>query len=339
MMALTRLLEDENDEANRIHIYYISRVQLLSFSHSLIVFPPAKKIGPKGHKEDNDLELVLLLRHYLREKNSAVILLVEDTKVDGIVNQLQQHEKIKGNRRVKKASDDNDNNVRELDLPEQCLETGKLTFVKISCFSDQVNTTNYSGVDPDKLIENWNDIINKIKKKKGMIRNIIVISDISHILARVLGNNLDKLLKYEEGLGGFTMQQKYNMIDQIRLSQAICCHNITTIKSMPIRYLISLLNCHDSMLDCTNLEQQTRWDSYRILSLISRGIARTMGEGSDKLIFQTLKMIYGLDEAKIVSNPGLFEEKLAKVLGESKMTVLDSIAREFREEIYHSINE
>jgi hypothetical protein len=329
----------ESDEANRIHIYYLGRVHLLSFSHSLIVFPSTHKIRTKGHKEDIDPELVLLLRHYLREKQNAVILLVEDAKVNGIMKKLQRNETIERNRMVNGASDDNDNYTRELDFAEECLESEKLTFVKISSFSDEANTANYSQVDPYKLIENWSNVIGKIKKKKGITRNIIVISDVSQILTRVLGNDLDKLLKYEESLGGYAKQQKNNTIHQIRLAQAICCHNRTTIKSMPIRYLISLLNCHDSMLDSTNPEERTKWDSYRILSLIGRGIAHAMGEGSDKLIFQTLKMIYGLDEFKIVSNPSLFEEKLAKVLGDSKMAVLDSIAREVRQEVYRSTNE
>jgi hypothetical protein len=60
-----------------------------------------------------------------------------------------------------------------------------------------------------------------------------------------------------------------------------------------------------------------------------------MGNGSDKLIFRTLKLVYGIDGSKIIRNPELFEEKLIKILGDAKVLVIDSVKGEISDNILY----
>jgi hypothetical protein len=67
-----------------------------------------------------------------------------------------------------------------------------------------------------------------------------------------------------------------------------------------------------------------------ILEAMYSGVEKVLGAGSAKLVFQTMKMVYRLDEKAIISNPSIFEEKLRKVLGHASESVLKSVSEQVR---------
>ncbi len=56
-----------------------------------------------------------------------------------------------------------------------------------------------------------------------------------------------------------------------------------------------------------------------------------MGGGTSLLVFKTMKLVYGLDKLQIVTDLDLFEETLAKLLGEKHSSkVAAEVAKEMK---------
>ncbi|MGI0048521.1 MAG: hypothetical protein ACREAW_03180, partial [Nitrososphaera sp.] len=70
-----------------------------------------------------------------------------------------------------------------------------------------------------------------------------------------------------------------------------------------------------------------------ILEALVDGIEDILGKGSGRLIIQTMKAVYKIDENAIILNPSIFQEKLQKMLGNTSNIVLDSITNKIKETV------
>lgn len=68
-----------------------------------------------------------------------------------------------------------------------------------------------------------------------------------------------------------------------------------------------------------------------MLDAIVDGIEDVMGKDSGRLIMQTMKTVYKINEEAILSNPSLFQEKMQKMLGSTSKMVLDSASKKIKE--------
>ena len=73
--------------------------------------------------------------------------------------------------------------------------------------------------------------------------------------------------------------------------------------------------------------------SARLFELIRDGMVAFMGESTADMVFKTLRMVYGMDEATIIAKPELFQTKLGKLLGfQTTQMILTLIINQLRKE-------
>jgi hypothetical protein len=97
-------------------------------------------------------------------------------------------------------------------------------------------------------------------------------------------------------------------------------------------HLMSIINAHQCIIGhVEDSEESRKMDAAVMLEAIVRGIEDALGEGSGKLIIQTMKTVYRIDEDTILSNPNLFQEKMQRLLGNTSRIVLDSANRRIKE--------
>jgi hypothetical protein len=75
------------------------------------------------------------------------------------------------------------------------------------------------------------------------------------------------------------------------------------------------------------------WTENEIINLISKGIDKSLGEGSATLLFQTMRIIHKLNQDVVVSRPVVFEATLKRLLDDQQVSVMDSISKEIIERI------
>lgn len=95
--------------------------------------------------------------------------------------------------------------------------------------------------------------------------------------------------------------------------------------------LVSILGSHDGTIH-DGLWYRA-WPSARLFELIRDGMVAFMGESTADMVFKTLRMVYGMDEATIIAKPELFQTKLGKLLGfQTTQMILTLIINQLRKE-------
>jgi hypothetical protein len=94
-----------------------------------------------------------------------------------------------------------------------------------------------------------------------------------------------------------------------------------TLKARAVIYnqLVAIKNASKGLVDS------------QIIECVSISLDRALGGGASLLVFKTMKLVYGLDKSAIVTDLDLFEETLAKLLGEKHSSrVAAEIAKEMK---------
>ena len=195
---------------------------------------------------------------------------------------------------------------------ENRIEKGLLRIIDFreSCY--EKNT-----FQPGKFQEKWTGIFKTVRKGKGF-KGLVVISDGVNSLSDTAAET--KLVTYEESV--------LKVITELGSIQVICCYLPEALKNFEFTTLMSLVAAHQCAI-ASKLDHREISDIV-ILEAMYVGVEKVLGAGSAKLVFQTMKMVYRLDEKAIISNPNVFEEKLRKVLGHVSESVLKSVSEQIR---------
>ena len=130
----------------------------------------------------------------------------------------------------------------------------------------------------------------------------------------------DRLVIYEEAI--------LRSITELGGISVICCYLPESLKQLTFSNLMSIAAAHQCIMESGADHREISY--FNLLGAIRDGVEDILGPGSARLIIQTMKIIYNLDEDAIVSRPKVFEEKLRKVLGKAAQSVLDSISEKVR---------
>jgi len=113
----------------------------------------------------------------------------------------------------------------------------------------------------------------------------------------------------------------------------ICWYKEEWLNSLSLASLIKILITHSYVV--YNDWKYKAWTGNEIISLISKGIDKSLGEGSATLLFQTMKTIHKLNQDVVVSRPIIFESILKRLLDNDQQVnqVMDSISKQIIEKI------
>ena len=191
------------------------------------------------------------------------------------------------------------------------IEKGRLWIVDFreTCYERNI-------FQPSKFQEKWTGIFTTARKNKGF-KGMVVISDGVNSFSSIAEN---KLVTYEETI--------LKVITELGSIQVTCCYLPEALKRFEFTTLMSLVAAHQCAI-ASKMDHREISDLV-ILEAIYAGVEKVLGMGSAKLVFQTMKMVYRLDEKAIISNPNIFEEKLRKVLGHVSESVLKSVSEQVR---------
>jgi hypothetical protein len=176
------------------------------------------------------------------------------------------------------------------------------------------------GADYRSIVNFWNSNVNRIQKKldgktKGTMMLSVPDSYFKH-------DRHDIFMMFEKEMGK-TFPIKSGMI---------CWYKEEWLNSLSLASLIKVLITHKYVVydDWKN----KAWTANEIINLISKGIDKSLGEGSAKLLFQTMRTIHKLNLDVVVSRPVVFETTLKRLLGsDQQVSVMDSISKEIIERI------
>ena len=205
------------------------------------------------------------------------------------------------------------------------IETGALTILN----KEQMRSSGTAQIDIQTMSDAW--LLVEKMKRKNRFKRFLVISDAS--LAFSEAGSLGKLVEYERQISKM-------LADKKAIIHVICCYVDSSIKKMPLAYLIPVVAAHQcsvhyQLSSAGENWLYKQWQPGIILELMHREIERALGSGANYLIFRTLDLIYKIKEDAIISQPSVFEDKLRKILGKSvAQSLVDSIAKEIRNRLY-----
>jgi len=140
-------------------------------------------------------------------------------------------------------------------------------------------------------------------------------------------NQHDIFMMFEEEMGK-TFSPNVSML---------CWYKEKWLINLSLALLIRTLVDHKYTIH--NDWKRTEWTRAKIISLISRGIDKLLGDGSATLLFRTMKSIYGFNHEVAITKPVVFEGILKRLLGNDDYyanSVIASIFEEIMKEISFS---
>lgn len=199
---------------------------------------------------------------------------------------------------------------------ESRIESGELTILDVREMYPPSKK-----IDGAKTLKQWISLIESVRKK-GNFKDIAVISGGLTIFSDA--TDLDSIVAYEKAIS--------ESIKKLRSIRVICCYLRESLDELQFAQLMSIVNAHQSAVGrIEDKEESRRMNSAIMLEAIVDGIEDTLGEGSGKLIMQTMKTVYRIHENTIVTNPHLFQEKMQRLLGNSSRAVLESASKKIKE--------
>ncbi len=170
------------------------------------------------------------------------------------------------------------------------------------------------------MLDKWMSIIKEFRERK--FKNIIIIAGGTTALSD--SDKQNNLVAYEQAI--------LETVKKTRSVHVICCYLQESLDKMQFDQIASIVNAHQcNVIPVTTGVESRRIGPSIILDAIVDGIEDVMGKDSGKLIMQTMKTVYKINEEGIVSNPSLFQEKLQKILGNTSKMVLDSASKKIKE--------
>ncbi len=119
---------------------------------------------------------------------------------------------------------------------------------------------------------------------------------------------------------GNNVTQKTAKRDNLSI-EAICLYKKKLLEARALNELIKLVRYHDKALQHQKMSHKTL-AVHKIIESIRRGFEEILGEGSSRLLFATLKLIYKIDEERIMYDPDAFFEKLNKMIGRNAASIV-----------------
>jgi hypothetical protein len=117
--------------------------------------------------------------------------------------------------------------------------------------------------------------------------------------------------------------------------EAICVYKKRFLEAQTLNELMKLLTYHTRVVHYQEMSRKAL-DGYKIIESIRRGFEEILGEGSSRLLFATLKLIYKIDENRIISDPDVFFEKLNKMIGRNAARIVNpSISQHIISEVLY----
>jgi len=176
------------------------------------------------------------------------------------------------------------------------------------------------GADYRSIVNFWNSNVNSIQKKlDGKTKGTMLFSAPDSYFKH---DKHDIFMMFEEEMGK-TFPTKSGMI---------CWYKEEWLNSLSLASLIKVLVTHNYVLHSD--WKNKAWTENEILNLISKGIDKSLGEGSATLLFQTMRTIYKLNQDVVISRPVVFEATLKRLVGnDQQVSVMDSISKEIIERI------
>lgn len=199
---------------------------------------------------------------------------------------------------------------------EDHIESGALTLINRDFFY----SPNVSG---HLLNEQWAKVFSAVERKRGRenIKGFVGIgmpSD-SFLVSEMFQQ---RLVDYEA-----LVADKYD-----GSIEAMCCYTCEMLDKMPLKYIIMLLNAHQSTAHSNG--QLKNWDNERSIGIIQNGLNEALGPGVSELVFAMLLRDFGMDGDAMVTFPDRFESKLRILLGTSAAEiVLEKIKTELKKAV------
>lgn len=163
------------------------------------------------------------------------------------------------------------------------------------------------------LLETWKEIISKVSQS-GKFKGIAAMGMPEPFFETT--TNHQKLVEYEQ-----LVSREFD-----GSFEAVCCYRQESVADLPLRHLISLLNSHQYAV--TGVEKYSEWHAAKLFVMIVKGLEKTVGAATAKLMFESMKSVYKIDEQVIISRPEIFENALGKMFADSADAILDAIKRE-----------
>jgi hypothetical protein len=171
--------------------------------------------------------------------------------------------------------------------------------------------------DTSAVTQKWVSVIKKARRNK--FKKIAIIASGTIAFA-----NQRNLVACEQAI--------MKMAKKLETVQIICCYLKKSLDNMQFAQLASITNAHDcNVIPASSGIESRGMSASIILWAIIEGIEDILGKGSGRLIIQTMKAVYKINEDAIISNPPLFQQKLQKILGNTSDIVLDSINKKIKE--------
>jgi hypothetical protein len=260
---------------------------------------------------DKGITVIYKTVNRLLSRGSAVIYAIEERGGGGIDKNASKIQLINHIYSKMKQS-------QLIDDIESHIESGALT---IADARELYPPSPSEQVDNAKMLKRWISLIQTVEKK-GNFRDIAVICGRVAVFSDA--NNLENLIAYERAIS--------ESIKKLRSVRILCCYLKESLDRFQFAQLMSTINAHQCAIGCIeDSEESRKMDPAVMLEAIVGGIEDALGEGSGKLVMQTMKTVYRIDENTIISNPNLFQEKMQRLLGNTSKIVLDSANRRIRE--------
>lgn len=179
-----------------------------------------------------------------------------------------------------------------------------------------------SGSDYRSIANYWDSQVNKIQKKlEGKTKGIMIFSAPDSYFKH---DKHDIFMMFEEEIGK-TLPTKTGMI---------CWYKEEWLNNLSLASLIKSLITHKYTVHKD--WKYKAWTANEIISMIGKGIDKSLGEGSATLLFQAMNTIHKLNHQEIVvSKPVVFEGILKRLLDNDQdaALVIDSISKQIIEKI------
>jgi hypothetical protein len=105
--------------------------------------------------------------------------------------------------------------------------------------------------------------------------------------------------------------------------EAICVYKKKIFEAYRLNEIMKLIVYHEKSIDYLRWSHK-RLQQFNIIECIKNTLEEVLGEGSSKLFFATLKLIYKIDEKSIILDPDMFVEKLNKMVGRNAANAVNA---------------
>lgn len=208
----------------------------------------------------------------------------------------------------------------KIGLPvEDYIESGALTIIRRDTFYSPSETSN-------TLTEQWVKLFSTIEKKIGRenFKGFVAIG--------MPADSFFTSEMFQQRLVEYEFVVADNKFD--RRIEAICCYTSKSIDKMPLKYIIMLLNSHQSTAHKDGRLKE--WNNTRGVEIIKKALCEALGAQVSDMVFKILLRDFGEDTDAMILQPDKFEKKVRILFGISTgEIILNKIKAEFKKAILY----